>query len=144
MTRNYILEISDFLSIPVYNSWEEELYQLMVSYLGKRLTMIFPSIRACEATCSHPLSRKCNHLCLIEGVSKCMIASEEAQANISEYRNVQGPHGEVYTDRSKINEKVGAAAVINRHFQNGCAELLLAHGSCTARCYNLPWLNGRR
>ena len=28
-------------------------------------------------------------------------------------------HDEVYTDGSKMNEKVGAAAVINRHFQNG-------------------------
>ena len=27
--------------------------------------------------------------------------------------------GEVYTDGSKIDERVGAAAVINRHFQNG-------------------------
>ena len=28
-------------------------------------------------------------------------------------------HDEVYTDGSKMNEKVGAAAVINRHIQNG-------------------------
>ena len=28
-------------------------------------------------------------------------------------------HDEVYTDGSKIDERVGAAAVINRHFQNG-------------------------
>ena len=56
---------------------------------------------------------------LIEGMSKCMITSEEAQAKCSGYRNAQWPHDEVYTDGSKINEKVGAAAVIKRHFQNG-------------------------
>ena len=63
---------------------------------------------------------------LIEGVSKCMITSEEAQAKFSAYRNAQGPHDEVYTDGSKINERVGAAAVINLHFQNGettCCQL---------------------
>ena len=31
----------------------------------------------------------------------------------------QGSHDEVYTNGSKMNERVGAAAVINRHFQNG-------------------------
>ena len=56
---------------------------------------------------------------LIEGVSKCMITREEAQAKIREYRDAQGPHDEFYTDGSKIDERVGAAAVINRHFQNG-------------------------
>ena len=56
---------------------------------------------------------------LIQGVSKCMITREEAQAKFREYRDAQGPHDEVYTDGSKIDEKVGAAAVINRHFQNG-------------------------
>ena len=56
---------------------------------------------------------------LIEGVSKCMITREEAQAKFKEYRDAQGPHDEVYTDGSKINERVGAAVVINRHFQNG-------------------------
>ena len=63
---------------------------------------------------------------LIEGVSKCMITREEAQAKFREYRDAQGPHDEVYTDGSKIDERVGAAAVINRHFQNGettCHEL---------------------
>ena len=55
---------------------------------------------------------------LIEGGSKCMITREEAQAKFREYHDVQGPH-EVYTDRSKINERVGAAAVVNHHFQNG-------------------------
>ena len=48
-----------------------------------------------------------------------MITSEKAQAKFSEYRNAQGPHDEVYTDGSKINEKVAAAAAINHHFQNG-------------------------
>ena len=56
---------------------------------------------------------------LIEEVSKFMISGEEAQAKFREYHDAQGPHDEVYTDGSKINERVGAAAVINRHFQNG-------------------------
>ena len=56
---------------------------------------------------------------LIEGVSKCMITREEAQAKFREYLDAQGPHDEVYTDGSKIDKRVGAAAVINRHFQNG-------------------------
>ena len=37
----------------------------------------------------------------------------------SEYSDAQGPHGEVYTDGCKIDERVGAAAVINPHFKNG-------------------------
>ena len=56
---------------------------------------------------------------LIEGVSKCMISGQEAQSKFNEYREAKGSHDEVYTDGSKMNEKVGAAAVINRHFQNG-------------------------
>ena len=56
---------------------------------------------------------------LIEGVSKCMIRREEAQAKFREYRDAQGPHDEVYTDGSKIDKRVGATAVIKRHFQNG-------------------------
>ena len=56
---------------------------------------------------------------LIEGVNKCLISGQEAQAKFNEYREAQGSHDEVYTDGSKMNEKVGAAAVINRHFQNG-------------------------
>ena len=56
---------------------------------------------------------------LIEGVSKFMITREEARAKFHEYHNALGPHDEVYTDGSRINESVGAAAVINRHFQNG-------------------------
>ena len=55
----------------------------------------------------------------IEGVSKCMIYGQEAQAKFNEYREAQGSHDEVHSDGSKINERVGAAAVINRHFQNG-------------------------
>ena len=54
---------------------------------------------------------------LIEGVSKCMI-SREAQAKFHEYREAQESHDEVYTDGSKMNERVGAAAIINRHFQD--------------------------
>ena len=56
---------------------------------------------------------------LIEGVSKCMISGQEVQAKFNEFREAQGSHDEVYTDGSKMNERVGAAAVINRHFQNG-------------------------
>ena len=56
---------------------------------------------------------------LIEGVSKCMITRKEAQAKFREYHDAQGPHHEVYTGGSTINERVGAAAVVNRHFQNG-------------------------
>ena len=48
-----------------------------------------------------------------------MIARQEAQANFSEYHEAQGSHDEVYTDGSKMNERMVAAAVINRHFQNG-------------------------
>ena len=56
---------------------------------------------------------------LIEGVSKCIISREEAQAKFNEYCGTLGPHDEVSRDGSKIDERVGAAAVINRHFQNG-------------------------
>ena len=55
---------------------------------------------------------------LIEGVSKCMISRQEAQAKFSEYHEAQGSHDEVYTDGSTMNERVGAAAVINHHLQN--------------------------
>ena len=41
---------------------------------------------------------------LIEGVSKCMITNEEAQAKLIEYRNAQGPYDDVYTDGSKIEK----------------------------------------
>ena len=43
---------------------------------------------------------------------------QEAQAKFNEFREAQGSHDEVYTDGSKMNERVGAAAVINRHLQN--------------------------
>ena len=56
---------------------------------------------------------------LIEEVSKCMISREEAQAKFNEYHVAQGSHDEVYKDVSKMNERVGAAAVINRQFQDG-------------------------
>ena len=63
---------------------------------------------------------------LIEGVSKCMISRQAAQSKFNEYREAQGSHDEVYTDGSKRNERVAAATVINRHFQNGettCCQL---------------------
>ena len=56
---------------------------------------------------------------LTERVSECMISREEAQAKFNEYHEVQGSYDEVYTDGSKMNERMGAAAVINRHFQDG-------------------------
>ena len=37
----------------------------------------------------------------------------------NKYREAQGSHDEVYTDGSKLNERMGAVAVIIRHFQNG-------------------------
>ena len=55
----------------------------------------------------------------IEGVSKCMISGQEAQAKFNEFREAQGSHDEVYTDGSKMNERVWAAAVVNHHFPNG-------------------------
>ena len=55
----------------------------------------------------------------IEGVSKCMISWQEVQAKFNECHDAQGSHDEVYTDGSKMNERVGTAAFINRHFQNG-------------------------
>ena len=48
-----------------------------------------------------------------------MISGQEAQAQFNEFREAQGSHVEVYTDGSKMNERVGAAAIINRHLQNG-------------------------
>ena len=48
-----------------------------------------------------------------------MITRQEAQARFNEYHEAQGSHDEVYTDGSKMNERVGAAAVINRHFWDG-------------------------
>ena len=56
---------------------------------------------------------------LIDGVSKCMISRQEAQAKFNEFCEAQGSHDEVYTDGSKMNERVGAAVVINRHFESG-------------------------
>ena len=50
---------------------------------------------------------------LIEGVSKCMISGQEAQAKFNEFHEAQGSHDEVFI------EGVVAAAVINRHFGNG-------------------------
>ena len=55
---------------------------------------------------------------LIDGVSKCIISIHEAQAKFNEYHETQGSHDEVYTDGSQMNEWVGAAVVIKRHFQN--------------------------
>ena len=56
---------------------------------------------------------------LLEGVSKCMISRQGTQAKFNEYHELQGSHDEVYTDRTKMNERLGAVEVINHHFQNG-------------------------
>ena len=48
-----------------------------------------------------------------------MISRQEAQAKFNECHEIQVLHDEVYTDGSKVNEGVGAAAVINSLFQNG-------------------------
>ena len=60
-----------------------------------------------------------------------MISREEAQAKFNVYHEAQGSHDEVYTDGSKMNERVGAAAVINRHFQDG-------ETTCRQLCIRLP------
>ena len=44
---------------------------------------------------------------------------ERMTMSFNEFREAQGSNDEVYTDGSKMNGRVGAAAVINRHFQNG-------------------------
>ena len=66
---------------------------------------------------THDYNPKRHHL--VEGVSNCMISREEAQAKFNKYHEAQGSHDEVYTDGSKMNERVGTAAVSNRHFQDG-------------------------
>ena len=48
-----------------------------------------------------------------------MISRKEAQGKFNEYREAQGSHDEVYNDGPKMNERVGAVAVINRLFQDG-------------------------
>ena len=45
-----------------------------------------------------------------------MISIQEAQAKFNDYRESQGSRDGVYTDGPKMNERVAAAAVINRHF----------------------------
>ena len=55
-----------------------------------------------------------------------MISGQEAQAKFNEYHEARGSHDEVYIDGSKMNERVRAAVVISRHFQNGettCCQL---------------------
>ena len=52
-------------------------------------------------------------------MSEQIMISREAQDKFNEYHEAQGSHGEVYTDGSKMNERVGAAAVINRHIRDG-------------------------
>ena len=92
---------------------------------------------------------------LIEGVSKCMISREEAQAKFNEYRTAQGSHDEVYSDGSKMNEKVGAVAVISCHFQDGeitCCQLykrlpdnstiFVAEATAISWTLNYYWLMG--
>ena len=104
---------------------------------------------------------------LIEGISKCMISRQEAQAKFNEYRETQGSHDEVYTDGSKMNESWGSGghqlpfpewwdnllptvqktARQQHHFcswgyshQSG-TELLPTHGPSPSWCSSLLWLN---
>ena len=63
---------------------------------------------------------------IIEGVSKCMISREDAQAKLNEYCGTLGPYDEVYTDGSKIDDGTG---------------LLSAHGASETWCCSLLWLN---
>ena len=56
---------------------------------------------------------------LIDGINKDMIDPLRAQADFWEYQESIGVHDEVYTDGSKVNERVWAAAAVRRHFQNG-------------------------
>ena len=106
---------------------------------------------------------------LIEGVNKCMISRPEAQAKFRVYQETLGSHDEVFTDGSKMNERVGAAAVINHHLfpewwdnlplldqkiarqqyhlccwgysHHSGTELLPTHGPNPPRCNSLLWLN---
>ena len=67
---------------------------------------------------------------LIEGVTKVEISSFHAK--FWECQDKQGNHDEVYTDGSKINEKVGAAAIIKRLFQDGKTNETFRRGCLTA------------
>ena len=104
---------------------------------------------------------------LIEGVSKCMISGQKAQAKFNEFREAQGSHDEVYTDGSKMNESGGSGGhqppfpewwdnlppsvqktARQRHHlcrwgyshQPG-TELLPTHGPSPSWCGSLLWLN---
>ena len=104
---------------------------------------------------------------LIEGESKCMISGQEAQAKFSEYHEAQGSHDEVYTDGSKMDERVGGSSSHQPPFpewwdslsstvqktarqqhhlcswgyshQSG-TDLLPTHGPSPSRCSGLLWL----
>ena len=52
-------------------------------------------------------------------VSKCVIKRKKAQAKFGKNHDAQGTCDELYTDGSKVNERVGVAVVINCHFRNG-------------------------
>lgn len=56
---------------------------------------------------------------LIDDTPKSMISASEAQAKFKEYKLTQGIHDEVYTDGSKMDDKVGAAAIIKHRLSNG-------------------------
>ena len=68
---------------------------------------------------------------LIGGIRKCMISRQEAQAKLSGYLEAQGSHDKIYTNGSTMNERVGAAACINHHCQNG-------ETTCRQLAKNLP------
>ena len=60
---------------------------------------------------------------LMEGVNNCMISRPVAQTKFREYQETLGSHDEVFTDGSKMNERVGAAAVINQNCETTCRHL---------------------
>ena len=77
---------------------------------------------------THSFGPKSNNL--IEGVTKVEISSFHAK--FQECQDEQGNHDEVYTDGSKINEKVGAAAIIKCLFQDGKTNETFRRGCLTA------------
>ena len=81
---------------------------------------------------------------LIEG--KCMITREEAPAKFREYHDALGSHDEVYTDGSKINERLGrqrSSTAISRMVRRTAAscprDSRITAPSLLLRLQPLPW-----
>ena len=62
---------------------------------------------------------KLDYGCIVYGTASNTNLRQLDSIHNAGYRDGQEPHDEVYTDGFKIDERVGAAAAINRHFQNG-------------------------